>query len=176
MAQNQGDNPSQRTGMMDQTIPLEALQNVVQEQITWIQDLRLTVQRQRQELKDQEKEHRSKHQKCCYPYAMHSEGRRAQEMLKMLRPDIARMVKRSGELPTSVDDCFRKALHAKYHLTQTPTKNKAKKIRTFPICDKCGKAHPEGCRRGTNLCFKCGKEGHYARQCAANRIRIIDGA
>ena len=71
MAQNQGDNPSQRMGMMDQTIPLEALQNVVQEQITWIQDLRLTVQQQKQEQKEQEKEHRIKHQKCCYPDAMH---------------------------------------------------------------------------------------------------------
>ena len=176
MTQNQGDNPSQRTGMMDQTIHLEALQNVVQEQITWIQDLRLTIQQQRQEQKGQEEEHRSKHQKCCYPHAMHSERKRAQEMLKMLRPDIARTVRRSGELPTSVDDCFRKALHAKYHLTQTPTKNKAKKIRTFPICDKCGKAHPEGCRRGTNLCFRCGKEGHYARQCVAKQKRITAGA
>ena len=63
--------------MMDQTIPLEALQKVVQEQITWIQDLRLTVQQQKQEQKEQEKEHRIKHQKCCYPDAMHSEGRRA---------------------------------------------------------------------------------------------------
>ena len=136
MAQNPGSNSSQRTGMMDQTIPLEALQNVVQEQITWIQDLRLTVQKQRQEQKEQEEEHRSKHQKCCYPDAMRSERRRAQEMLKMLRPDIARTVKRSGELPTSVDDCFRKAFHAKYHLTQTQAKKKAKKIRTFLICDK----------------------------------------
>ena len=77
MTQNQGDNPSQRTGMMDQTIHLEALQNVVQEQITWIQDLRLTVQQQRQEQKDQEEEHRSKHHKCCYPHTMHSERKRA---------------------------------------------------------------------------------------------------
>ena len=176
MTQNQGDNPSQRTGMMDQTIPLEALQNVVQEQIKWIQDLRSTIQRKRQEQKDQEEEHRSKHQKCCYPYAMHSERRRAQEMRKMLRPDISRTIKRSGELPTSVDDCFRKALHAKYHLAQTSAKKKGKKILTFPICDKCGKAHPEGCKRGTNLCFKCGKEGHYARNCAANHIMITDGA
>ena len=84
MAQNPRSNPSQRTGMMDQMIPLEALQNVVQEQITWIQDLRLAVQRQRQEQKEQEEEHRSKHQKCCYPYVMHSEKKRAQEMLKML--------------------------------------------------------------------------------------------
>ena len=176
MAQNQRSNPSQGMGMMDQTIPLEALQKVVQEQIKWIQDLRSTIQRQKQEQKDQEKEHRIKHQKCCYPYAMHSERRRAQEMRKMLRPDISRTIKWSGELPTSVDDCFRKAFHAKYHLAQTSAKKKGKKILTFPNCDKCGKAHPEGCKRGTNLCFKCGKEGHYARQCAAQQIRITDGA
>ncbi|KAI3725205.1 hypothetical protein L1987_64983 [Smallanthus sonchifolius] len=33
------------------------------------------------------------------------------------------------------------------------------------ICKKCGKEHVGECRLGSNLCFKCGKTGHYAREC-----------
>ena len=36
---------------------------------------------------------------------------------------------------------------------------------TYPTCVKCGKSHLGECRRGTTACFKCGKEGHYARGC-----------
>ena len=30
---------------------------------------------------------------------------------------------------------------------------------------KCGKNHPGECRKGTTVCYKCGKEGHYANGC-----------
>ena len=30
---------------------------------------------------------------------------------------------------------------------------------------KCGKSHPGECRQGTTVCYKCGKEGYYARGC-----------
>ena len=149
--------------------------------------------------KEREKEHMIRHQKCCYSYVMLSENRRAHEMLKILWLDIARTIKRSGELSTLVNDCFTKALYTKYHLTQILEKKKAKKDKTkrkgacsklrnaidqanakrifsFPIYNKCGKVHPEEFKSGTNLCFKCGKEGHYARKCVANQLKIRDGA
>ncbi|GMN33951.1 hypothetical protein TIFTF001_041975 [Ficus carica] len=38
----------------------------------------------------------------------------------------------------------------------------------FPMCAKCGRKHPGVCRMGTNACYLCGKEGHYARSCTLN--------
>ncbi|GMN66556.1 hypothetical protein TIFTF001_035627 [Ficus carica] len=39
---------------------------------------------------------------------------------------------------------------------------------SYPQCNKCGKKHPSVCRQGTNTCYVCGKEGHYARSCPQN--------
>jgi len=35
----------------------------------------------------------------------------------------------------------------------------------FLTCDKCGKNHLGECMKGMLVCFVCGKEGHFARQC-----------
>ncbi|KAL5537990.1 hypothetical protein UlMin_046171 [Ulmus minor] len=34
-----------------------------------------------------------------------------------------------------------------------------------PACQKCGKSHPGICRIGTNVCYTCGVEGHFSREC-----------
>ncbi|KAL5544520.1 hypothetical protein UlMin_008304 [Ulmus minor] len=35
---------------------------------------------------------------------------------------------------------------------------------TYPTCGKCGKNHLGECRQGTSACYKCGKEGHFAKK------------
>ncbi|KAL5558039.1 hypothetical protein UlMin_034250 [Ulmus minor] len=36
----------------------------------------------------------------------------------------------------------------------------------YPPCKKCGKPHPGEYRAGNpNICYRCGKEGHYVRKC-----------
>ncbi|KAL5560330.1 hypothetical protein UlMin_036541 [Ulmus minor] len=38
---------------------------------------------------------------------------------------------------------------------------------TYPTCGKCGKNHQGECKQGTMACYKCGKEGHFAKKCTA---------
>ena len=37
----------------------------------------------------------------------------------------------------------------------------------MPTCKKCGKNHLGELFQGTNVCYKCGKEGHNAKGCTA---------
>ncbi|GMN32545.1 hypothetical protein TIFTF001_044698 [Ficus carica] len=36
---------------------------------------------------------------------------------------------------------------------------------SYPVCTKCGRKHPGVCRMGSNACYLCGKEGHFAKNC-----------
>nr|GMN29716.1 hypothetical protein TIFTF001_046371 [Ficus carica]GMN29748.1 hypothetical protein TIFTF001_046373 [Ficus carica] len=38
----------------------------------------------------------------------------------------------------------------------------------YPVCAQCGRKRLGVCRMGTNACYLCGKEGHYARNCTSN--------
>ncbi|KAL5540692.1 hypothetical protein UlMin_043344 [Ulmus minor] len=42
---------------------------------------------------------------------------------------------------------------------------KKQNLSTMVTCTKCGRNHYGACKQGTNICFRCGQEGHFARDC-----------
>ena len=40
---------------------------------------------------------------------------------------------------------------------------------TIPPCPSCGKNHSGECRKGAGLCYKCGKSGHFIKNCSETK-------
>ena len=43
-------------------------------------------------------------------------------------------------------------------------------MKTSPRCPKSGKTHKGECMMGTDVCYKCCKAGHFARDCRGREV------
>ena len=100
----------------------------MESQTALIQELRLALQRLEREKEQRKMAQNLEYRKRWYPYAMLTEEERAHEMLGMLRPDLARAITDNEELPTTMANCFGRALRAKHCLAQIQ-EEKAKGIK-----------------------------------------------
>ena len=118
MAQSERSIPPLVNEKKEQMMEIRVLQEKVEEQTMMIKVLQEAVQQQERERKERETAQVYEYRKRWCPYIALTEEERAHEMQGMLRPDIARAIRESNELPTTIVDCFGRALRAKYYLTQ----------------------------------------------------------
>ena len=102
----------------------------MESQMTLTQEFPLALQQLEWEKEEREMSQSLKYHKSWYPYTLLTEEERAREILEILRPHITRAIKDSDELPTTMANCFRRALHVKHFLTQIQEEQaKAIKVR-----------------------------------------------
>ncbi|XP_043710389.1 uncharacterized protein LOC122659330 [Telopea speciosissima] len=121
------------------------------------------------------------------PHLVDTEERKARQFERGLRSDLKRIiaafkcptyaevVKRaqivednSRFVPPSVPNTQKKRSHP--HPTQNYDNHSKQQRTTYhhqerTVCPKCKKPHSGECMAGSNACFRCGKEGHMAKDC-----------
>ncbi|KAL5537817.1 hypothetical protein UlMin_045899 [Ulmus minor] len=121
------------------------------------------------------------------PHLVSTDNDRTRRLISVFRPEIANTVDAGTSGPQSYADCIERAQRAEYHLSKVTAtnvlrvhnrsigkrkwnkrnnqQNQAAQWSQPPACQKCGKSHPGICRIGTNVCYTCGVEGHFSREC-----------
>ena len=110
MASSNGENQPQVDLEESLKILIAGLQQKVKDQELLIQNLQWIVEQQGWKMKEQS-EAQELEQKVCYcPYLMLTEEERAHRIIDLLWPDIAQVIKINEDLPTTMEDCFGRAL------------------------------------------------------------------
>ncbi|GMN27490.1 hypothetical protein TIFTF001_041042 [Ficus carica] len=120
------------------------------------------------------------------PELVPGETEKVRLMMKMFRSDIAKQVSAGDSPPTRKGQPRNLAQGSKQFGRNKRKENSSgqgqqrnypqKKIaranegnsNSYPVCTKCGRKHPGICRMGSNACYLCGKEGHFAKNRTLN--------
>ncbi|GMN36472.1 hypothetical protein TIFTF001_042442 [Ficus carica] len=94
------------------------------------------------------------------PELVPGETEKVRLMMKMFRSDIAKQVSAGDSPPT-------RGQQRNYPQKKIARGNEGNG-NSYPVCTKYERKHPGVCRMGSNACYLCGKEGHFAKNCTLN--------